>query len=47
MYTASWMVVTLRRHPVKDYIEELQAKMKEIGVGEIATVIRTLLCNGS
>ena len=31
----------------KGYIEELQAKMKEIGVGEIATVIRTLLCNGS
>ena len=31
----------------KGYIEELQAKMKEIGVGEIATVFRTLLCNGS
>ena len=30
----------------KEYVEELEAKMKEIGVGEVATVIRTLLCDG-
>ena len=29
----------------KGYVEELQTKMKEIGVGEIATVAGRLLCN--
>ena len=31
----------------KEYVEQLEAKMKEIGVGEVAICIRTLLCNGS
>ena len=47
MYTASWMDVIHLRHPVKNYVEELEAKMKEIGVGEVASVIGTLLCDGS
>ena len=30
----------------KEFIEQLEAKMKEIGVGKIACCFRTLLCNG-
>ena len=30
----------------KEYVEALEAKMKEIGVGEVAICQRTLLCNG-
>ena len=38
MFTASWMAVIHLRLPVKDTFEELQAKMNEIGVGEIGVV---------
>ena len=31
----------------KEYVEQLEAKMKEIGVGEVASVIGTVLCDGS
>ena len=34
MYTASSTDVIHLRHPEKDYVEELEAKMKKIGVGE-------------
>ena len=30
----------------KDFIFELMDKMQEIGVGKIATIMRTILCNG-
>ena len=39
MYTASWTAVIRLRHPAKDYVEQLEAKMKEIGVGEVASVM--------
>ena len=35
MYTASWTAVIHRRHPERNYVEQLEAKMKEIGVGQI------------
>jgi 2,3-bisphosphoglycerate-independent phosphoglycerate mutase len=38
MSTASWTAATPPESG-KGYIEELEAKMKEIGVGEIATVM--------
>ena len=31
----------------KDYVEQLEAKMKEIGVGEDGVCYGTLLCDGS
>ena len=38
MYTHSLMVVIHLLHRGKDYIEQLLAKMKEIGVGKIASL---------
>ena len=46
MYTVSLTDVIHLRHPVKNLLQQLEAKMKEIGVGEIACCFRTLLCNG-
>ena len=39
MYTASWMAVTHRRHPERIMYRSLTDKMKELGVGKIATVM--------
>ena len=39
MYTASWTAVTHRRHPAKVMYSSSQTKMKELGVGKIATVM--------
>ncbi len=38
MYTASLTVVIHHRLQEKNYVEQLEAKMKEIGVGEVASV---------
>ena len=38
MYTASWMDVIHLLHQVRNYVEQLEAEMKKIGVGEIASV---------
>ena len=46
MYTASLTDVIHRRHQVRNLSKQLEAKMKEIGVGEIGSCVRTLLCNG-
>ena len=35
------------RKQLKDILKLTQEKMKEFGVGEFATIIRTLLLNGS
>ncbi len=37
-YTASWTDVIHRLHQEKEFIEQLEAKMKEIGVGEIGVI---------
>ena len=36
--TRSWMGATLRRTPAQDYIGKLEQKMREYGVGKVATV---------
>ncbi len=38
MFTASLTVVIHHRLLGKEYVEQLEAKMKEIGVGEVASV---------
>lgn len=38
-YTASWMDVIHHSASGKEYVEQLEAKMKEIGVGEVASVM--------
>lgn len=38
MYTAFWTAEIRRPASGKDYVEQLEDKMKEIGVGEIASV---------
>ncbi len=44
--TASSMAVITDLHSGKDFVKELMAKMEEMGVGKIATVIGPLLCDG-